>query len=640
MTAESEQAEQTEQTEQTDNRNIRRRRSSKNPYISSKTPYKDGFFSAFKPMPVVTLPEWAEQYRVLDSAGSSEPGKWRNSRTPYMIEIMLVLSPQSRVRVIVFMKSAQVGATENGLNFVLYLAHLRSGPIMYLLPTYDNATSFSKQRFTPALMSCEPVVKKLSMRYGNSLLEKKFPGGYISLRGANSPSALASTPFGNIVLDEIDRYPISVGNEGNPIDLVEKRMDTFPNGKIFAMSTPTLKETSQIYKLYLDSDQRVYQLPCPHCGGYFELKFEQLRWTRGVYTDTMLYCPLCGEGIKESSKTDMLARGKWVAQNPGHPHAGFHISGLYSPLGWLSWQTIARKWDASESDIEKRQVFVNTILGLPFETSDEIISSDFLKERAEDYDTRIPNEVLQLTMAVDVHKTRLEYEIRGWGVDEESWGIKYDRIYGPTYDISKILHDDTVWDELTKIRNMEFIRKDGMAMRIACVMIDSGGTESSTDVVYRYCQLLERMRVFAIKGSSRPDAPIYSPPRRRHYEGVPLFIAGTFEAKRVIYQRLKIKTPGPGYYHFPKNITSGYDELAYASITSERLVVNFKNGYKKLQWWKPHDIPNELLDLNVYNLVAIRHLKPDWVRLSARYKQTPPDKPYPRKISAHTTKKN
>jgi len=598
----------------------------------SDKPFWDGFFSVFHPIPLLTVAEWAEKYRKLSGAGSSERGNWRNSRTPYLVEIMNELSPQSKTKEVAVLKGTQLGFTEAATNWVMYNMHTNPSSFLYLMPTESVALSFSKQRFSPALESCPAIRDKLQVRVGNSLLEKVVPGGYVTLRGANSPAGLASNPFANLICDELDRYPDKVGDEGDPIGIVKRRMSNFPNAKIFYLSSPALKETSKIWPLYEESDQRVYMVKCPHCGeldkspaaGYFEIKFEQLRWTKKVYDDILLYCPLCGVGIAEHEKTKMLASGKWVAKNPGHWRAGFYISSLYSPLGWCSWIDIAREFEASRSDPEKRQVFENTMLGLPYENTGESIANEYLARRVEMYNAQVPNGVLQLTMAVDVQKTRLEYEVRGWGKGEESWGIEYGRIEGPTTELDSGDNEfPSVWKRLDELRVKGFTREDGYEMRIICTMIDSGGIDTTTDTVYKYTLSRQRMRVFALKGSSNPSKPIYNVPHRKTPNGCALFIVGTYMAKDYIYQILKIDEPGPCYCHFPDNEDTGYNAAYYASLTAERRMVKIHHGYKKIYWVKDKNARNEGLDLFVYNLLAIRHINPNWDALAARYRLTP-----------------
>jgi len=592
-------------------------------------PFWDGVFEALRPLPLIGIPEWAELYRVLSSKGTSEKGPWRNSRTPYLIEIMNELSPRSRTKEIVVAKGTQLGISELAINWFLYKIHLQPTSLLYLMPSQDSALSFSKQRFNDAIESCEALKDILKTTYFNGLLEKVIGGSYVTLRGANSPTGLSSNPFSDIVADEIDRFKPNVGKEGNPLEIVKRRQTNYPNGKILQISSPGLKETSIIWPLYEESDQRVYMVQCPHCknheqqnDSYFELKIELLKWTRNLYTDAMIYCPYCGVGIPEYHKTAMLAGGKWVKQNPGHWRAGFHINSLYSPLGWYSWESVAKNFDGAANDPEKRQVFVNTTLGLPYENTGEAIAQEYLSRRIEMYNAQVPDGVLQLTMAVDVQKTRLEYEIRGWGKGEESWGIEYGHIPGPTTELDS--GDDelpSVWRRLDELRIRGFTREDGYEMRISCVMIDSGGLKGVSDTVYKYTLKRERMRVYAIKGSNKADDTIYNRPKRTKFNNCALFMVGTHKAKELIHSRLYLNNKGIGYCHFPDDDSRGYDSAYYAGLMAEKLKTKTVKGRDVFYWEKDRDVHNEPFDLFVYNLMAIRYLNPNWDALEARYKR-------------------
>jgi len=559
------------------------------------------------------------------------------------------LSPQSKAKEIVFLKGSQIGATESAVNFLLYQMDLKPGSFLYVMPTIDDATKFSKQRFSPSIEAIESIRSKMNKRSGNSLTEKVYYGGYTVLCGSNSPSALASLPIGNAICDEIDRYG-AIAGEGDPLELVRARLATFPYAKLFCLSTPTMEETSNVWRLYQESDRRVYKVQCPYCNkvskddGYFEIKMEQLQWTKGHYHNVELCCPYCGQGIPEYKKTEMLAGGKWEAQNPGHWRVGFFLSSLYSPVGWLSWNAIARKFDEAGNDPERRQTFTNTILGLPWKEDGETIAQEYLTRRVEKYNAQVPDDVLLLTMAVDVQKTRLEYEVCGWARGEECWGIEYGRIEGSTHELDSGDPDfPSVWKVLDDIRRKDFIREDGYVMRIACVMIDSGGIDTTTDTVYSYTLPREREKVFALKGSSQPSKPIYNKPSRNTRNRCALFPVGVDKAKELVYARLKINDKGPGYCHFPDDgAATGYVPAYFAGLICEVRKVKFQNGYRKLYWWKPRDARNEPLDLRVYNTNAIRFLNPNWdvlekrrqkLRLSGIYTDKTPKAPI-NKISA------
>ena len=306
------------------------------------------------PDPLLTVSEWADRHRVLSSKASSEPGRWRTSRTPYLKAIMDCLSPTSPVERVVFMKGAQVGATETGSNWIGYVIHHAPGPMMAVWPTVEMAKRNSKQRIDPLIeespVLCELIAPARSRDSGNTILAKEFRGGVLVMTGANSAVGLRSMPVRYLFLDEVDAYPLDVEGEGDAISLAEARTRTFARRKIFIVSTPTIAGASAIEREYEASDQRRYFVPCPHCSHRQWLRFEQLRWEKGRPETAAYVCESCETAIAEHHKTWMLEHGEWRATAEGSGKtAGFHLSSLYSPLGWRAWREIAAAWEAAVS---------------------------------------------------------------------------------------------------------------------------------------------------------------------------------------------------------------------------------------------------------------------------------------------------
>lgn len=582
------------------------------------SPYLDGFFTTFRRRPKLLTSEWAEKYRNLPPDGSSAPGPWRNDRAPYLVEIMDALSVSSRATDVVFAKGSQIGATEGALTWLMYLMDYVGGPILALQPTDANASEWSKQRIGPSLELCRKLKHKLRPRKSrdsdSTIFEKGFLGGRLFISGANTPNALASKPIGNLYCDEIDRWPRDVGGNGDPVAQVKRRTATYKRAKRFFTSSPVLMSTSRIWPMYLDSDQRVYEVPCPHCGHYQEITFDKLVWNREDPGAVHMACEQCAEAIEEYCKTEMLARGKWRAKNPGHWRVGFHLSALYSPLGWFSWAEVIRDFIEAEGDVVKMQVFVNTILGLPWEEDSESIAEEYLKRRAETYNAQIPDGVLNLTMAVDVQDNRLVYEIVGWGEGEESWGIEYREIMGnPGVLESRDTRNPSVWQQLDLIRRSYFSCADGYEMRPDRVFVDSGG--SFTDTVYEYTKKHQSEGVFSIKGGSQHSRPLLNKPSRGGKIQARLFVLGVDKGKELVFGRLKIDMPGPGYCHFPDDENRGYNGNYYAGLISEKKKQVRRNGRNITVWELPRGAHNEPFDLRVYNTAAERHFAPNWERL-------------------------
>jgi phage terminase large subunit GpA-like protein len=187
------------------------------------------------PDPLLTVSEWSDRHRMLSSKASAEPGRWRTSRTPYLKAIMDCLSPTSPVERVVFMKAAQLGATEMGSNWIGYVIHHAPGPMMAVWPTVEMAKRNSKQRIDPLIEEssalAELIAPARSRDSGNTILAKEFRGGVLVMTGANSAVGLRSMPVRYLFLDEVDGYPLDVEGEGDAISLAEARTRTFARAR-------------------------------------------------------------------------------------------------------------------------------------------------------------------------------------------------------------------------------------------------------------------------------------------------------------------------------------------------------------------------------------------------------------------------
>lgn len=328
----------------------------------------NGLASGWKLDPKMTVTEWADEYRYLPRKSSAEPGKWRTRRTPYLKEIMECLSPRSGIESVVFMKGSQVGATEAGNNWIGYCIHLAPGPMMMVQPTVEISKRWSKQRLAPSIEDTQvlrDLVKAPKEKdSGNTILEKDFPGGVLVITGANSAAGLRGMPVRYLFLDEVDAYPLDVGGEGDPVDLAERRTAGLARRKIFQVSSPTIQEFSKIEKLYSNSDQRKYHVPCPLCGCMQELKWSGIVWREKNTGDVRYRCAECNELIEERHKAEMLRKGVWMKMNPESRIAGFHLNALYAPLGWhTSWGDVVEQFLNAVGNPLKQKTWTNTMLG-------------------------------------------------------------------------------------------------------------------------------------------------------------------------------------------------------------------------------------------------------------------------------------
>jgi len=386
-----------------------------------------------RPDPDLTVSSWADRHRKLASRASAEPGQYRTARTPYMREIMDRLSPGDPTQRIVFMKAAQVGATEAGNNWIGFVIHQAPGPMLAVQPTVELAKRNSRQRIDPLIDESpdlrERVKPARSRDAGNTMLSKEFAGGILIMTGANSAVGLRSTPARYILLDEVDAYPASADEEGDPVTLAEARSLTFAHRrKVLLVSTPTIRGLSRIEREFESSDQRRYFVPCPHCEAMQWLRFERLRWQKGRPETAEYLCEGCERPIAEHHKTSMLERGEWraTATATDPTTVGYHLSALYSPVGWLSWQRIARAHEAARGSDEAMRAFRNTILGETWMETGEAPDWQRLADRREPWTPgTVPERGLFLTAGVDVQKDRIEVDVWAWGRGLESWLIDH-----------------------------------------------------------------------------------------------------------------------------------------------------------------------------------------------------------------------
>lgn len=601
------------------------------------------WLAGLAPDPQETVSEWADRHRRLSSRGAAEAGPYRTARTPYLREIMDALSPASPLQRIVFMKAAQVGATEAGNNWIGYVIKRAPGPFLAVQPTTDLAKRLSQQRIDP-LIEETPVLRELvapsrSRDSGNTVLSKRFPGGQLVLTGANSAVGLRSMPARWVFLDEVDAYPGDVDGEGDPIALAEARTVSFGHrAKMFLVSTPTIRGISRIEREFLASDQRRYHVPCPHCGGLQWLKFERLRWPKGLPAMARYICEHCEEPIEERHKTAFMdpANGaRWIATAPPEQVAaaeaagiaGFHISALYSPLGWQTWEEIARLWESAQGNDAALKAVKNTVLGETWAERGEAPDWERLYERRGPHRLgEVPEGVLVLTAGADVQRDRVEVDVWGWGRGLRSWLVEHIVIEGE-------IGTEPVRQALSELLLRSWRHPSGSGLPISRLAIDSGDG-ATTDAVYSWVRSQSRDRVMAVKGvhgagiSSPVDGPKWvevSERGRKIRRGVQLWTVQVGFFKSETYRFLRLAQPTDeeleagrgwpaGYLHIPRGITAEW----VRQLTAEQLVtVRTRAGYMKSEWQQLRD-RNEALDCRVYaraaawNMGLDRYDEPLW----------------------------
>ncbi len=615
------------------------------------------------PPPRDSLPDWADKERRLAKEAGSSSGRWRTSTVEIARGPMLAAT-EPGVHVITAMVATQLLKTSLLENIVGFHAHRDPCPILLVQPKEDAAEQFSKERIGP-LINATPALRELvgtvkTRKAEETLLFKSFPGGFLALVGAGSPDNLARRPVRIVLYDEVDKYPVT--REGDPIDIGDERMASFPNWLSVRVCSPTVKDESRIEASFLASDQRRASVECPDCGHRMVPEFfKHVEWDKGEdgnrhRTETArIFCEACGSGWTEGQRRRALATIRWHQTRPfeccgerqapleayeaawraGDPdpvakvwdwwegdrwavyrarcvhcgswpvpneHAGFQAGKLYSPWPKDAPPYIARKWIAAEGDEDKKQVWWNTQAAWPYRRHGgrEVEMSELLARRENWPPGIVPDGVALLTAGIDVQDYRLEIEIVGWGRDEESWSIEHHVIDGE-------MSDPATQAQLDELLKRVWYRADGRPFEIRAACIDSGGHH--TDRVYDFSKGRLGRKIWAIKGESartgyrNPVWPVKRPSSRSKKTFRPVII-GVNAAKDALRSMLHKMAPGPGYMHF----NGDWDQPAFEQLTAERILIEGEGAQKVKKWVPIPGRANERLDCRVYALAALRGL--------------------------------
>lgn len=557
----------------------------------------------FTPPPAMTVSQWADTYRKLSAEASAEPGQWDTARAEYQRGIMDAVN-DPLVHTVVIMASAQTGKTEAINNILGYFIAQDPAPILLLQPTLEMGHAWSKDRLAPMLRDTPALHGKVrdarARDSGNTLLHKTFPGGHITIAGANSPASLASRPVRTVLTDEVDRFPLSAGSEGDPVSLAKKRSTTFWNRILVMCSTPTVKGRSRIEAAFEESDQRYFYVPCPSCGHEQRLIWQQVKWPEGQPHQAEYECEECASRWSDAARWSAIREGKWSALADFNGTAGFHLNALISP--WVPLRDVVGEFLEAKADPERLKVWTNTVLGQTWEERGDAVEGSELQSLIEPYGPdALPEGIVTLTAGIDTQDDRVECEIVGWGPGEESWGVEYHILNGDPAGTD-------VWKRLDELLLTTYKKEDGSLLRIQAAAMDSGG--HFTEAVLRFATERAKRRVYAIKGQGGEARPVW-PKRKTRSKATrrDLYMVGVDTAKDAIHARWSIKDAGPGYCHLPADPSAGYDDEWIAQVTAEHRVVRYTQGRPYTRWEpKRKGIRNEALDCRVYAYAAMKSL--------------------------------
>lgn len=545
----------------------------------------------------ITVSQWAEKYRVLDES-SNLSGKWSNSVTPYLVGIMDAFN-DPHIREIYLCKGSQLGGTEALINMLGYIISEEPGPTMIVYPSDDLAKDISNDKLKPAFRLI-PEIRNQFYETGSKELRLKFKSMTIYLRGAGSPSKLASKAIKYLFFDEIDKMGGASKKEASPYNLAMERIKTFgAQSKVYACSTPTIKE-NYIWDLHDSADEvREYFVPCPHCREEILLDFHQIQFEKDPEkkmshyerASTSVYvCPECGCEILDKDKPKMLREGHWRAvkkRGIGDPKTvGFRINSLYSVF--VTWAKAAEEFLKSKDDPEEYQNFINSWMAEAWEDTKLKTTAELVKERQTEYqEFEVPDWTVELTGGIDVQETSVYWVIRAWG---ENW----------TSQCIARGQEINLW-ETDKIMNLNFQKKDGTKLVPSLVLVDSG---DQTDMVYNFCADTADYTLPS-KGASKKletdyKISIINKPGSKA-TGMQIVIVDTGKYKDRIAARMR-RENGRGSWM----VFSGIDDDYAAQVTAEHKVsVRGANGKKEQKWVEKNSHgDNHYLDAEVYAMAA------------------------------------
>lgn len=602
-------------------------------------------FSGSRRVRPQSLSEWADEHFYLSPGVSYVAGPWKT--LPYQRDIMDCISTD-HIKTIDCLKSARLGWTKIIVAAVLYFAEHKKRNTGLYLPSAKSASDFMKSHIDAGIRDVEQVHPLCPWRgkkspHSTTDLKLFSSGKQLRVLGGTAPRNYDEHTWDVVIYDELDRFPGNVGGtskkeKGSPLALGDKRIEGSYFPKSLRGTTPASKSDSLIARSVSLADETFYfEVPCPHCGKYQKLEFGGpdadfgLKWTDRDPMTTQYLCKHCHALFDRQAAIEVQDQGIWWSrkhendvevsavqisrdelggitftdadgnETPTPEHVAFVIWSIYSHQ--LEWSDITKQFLAIKNNQEAQITFTNSTLGEVWDDEPEDpIDTTLLIMRREKYQAAVPDGVCVLTAGVDTQINRLEFEIVGWGADEESWSIDYGRIFG---DPSK----PEIWQKLREQLSRQFRMDDGTILEVKMVCHDAGG--HFADQVKKFSRENDPLWHIPIMG--RGDA-LANFPKKKNRDGVYLTYVGMNASTQIVYQRWGIVEKGPGYCHFP--IREDYDEALFRQFTAERHVRSFKSG-REIWEWKAGSRLNEASDCRRYAFAAIRILQQHrWVDLN------------------------
>lgn len=481
------------------------------------------------------LSAWLETFVQLPVGLSAESGPLR--LWPFQRDMADAMTDPAIERV-TLLKPTRVGFTSLLTGVLAYYIDNEPCPILVIQPTDSDARDYM-------VSDVEPVFDASPKLKGVLPLPNRAPGDRSRLthrimkNGASLKIVSAKAPRNFrrhtarvLLCDEIDAYFTSA--EGSPLLLAERRTLSFANRKIICGSTPLFEETSHATRLYAQSDQRVYECPCPKCGAFTEILWSHIEWPDNEPERAAFRCPHCRSLIDEQHKPAMVNRGHWRITAPKvRGHAGFRLNALVSLLPNASWAKLASEFILAKSNPDSLRVFVNTTLAQAWKSdTGSDIDELALMKRAERFDlSSVPTEVVAVTAGVDVQDDRFECCVVGWTGTNDALVLGHEVIHGPVV-------SESTWLELDEFLKSRFPHPSGGALKIEATVIDAadGG---HMDKALQFCTVRTSRKILAGKGQAGLHRPSIVRSTSRYVKNKrSLWLVGVDTIKSQIYAKL------------------------------------------------------------------------------------------------------
>jgi phage terminase large subunit GpA-like protein len=537
----------------------------------------------------ITVWAWAEQHVVMSDRWSHLPGKFRLSHTPYLKEIYEALTDK-RIRRITAKKGARIGWTTLLSNWLMYLVDREPAPTALFFPTKSKALSFCKTELHPRFLESDQLKKYIPgdrrRKFTFSLIQ--FLSMDLFVCSTGSPAEISGFTVKNAALDEIDKgEPEREDGEASGLDLAVVRTNSYVRTRKVVMgSTPTIPGAPTVQEFLLGT-QEEYECPCPECGKFQSIRFEQLKWEhlKGVKhkrtgawnldvveEGVCLECQHCGELIPQHKKPWMLRRGKWVAKNKEAPkdHRSFHIRGELSMD--MTWGQLAKQFLQCRHKPGGLHDFHNSWLGREWERAAGRVTKGIirkiqeqspkyeLQEREEGGRRKLPAAPGVVVMTADVQQDHFWYVTRLIAADGASYLLAYGSVVS--------------YEELDRLADEEW-EWEGVGHSMFLGLIDSGYRAKRGASVYSFIHESGGRRWIATRGGGftpeRGKPPVNETTVEHTYRGVqvsvPLIHYNDDMLKENLYDA-KIKRAQEPRWWLPQNLTEDYVQ----QLTAERLV--------------------------------------------------------------------